>query len=38
MGERESLALTLPQQYIFIILPQAIRISLPPTVVPWCSW
>lgn len=28
----ESLALTLPQQYIFIILPQAIRISLPPTV------
>ncbi|ABS67682.1 MULTISPECIES: amino acid ABC transporter permease [Xanthobacter] len=28
----ESLALTIPQQYLYIILPQAIRISLPPTV------
>lgn len=28
----ESLALTVPQQYLYIILPQAIRISLPPTV------
>jgi polar amino acid transport system permease protein len=27
-----SLALTRPQQYRFIILPQAVRISLPPTV------
>ncbi|MDI4666254.1 amino acid ABC transporter permease [Xanthobacter autotrophicus] len=28
----ESLALTIPQQYLYIILPQAVRISLPPTV------
>jgi polar amino acid transport system permease protein len=27
-----SLALTRPQQYRYIILPQAVRISLPPTV------
>lgn len=28
----ESLALSLPQQYLFIILPQAVRLSLAPTV------
>lgn len=28
----ESLALSLPQQYFYVILPQAVRISLPPTV------
>ena len=27
-----SLALTRPQQYVYVILPQAMRISLPPTV------
>ena len=32
MGGAESLALTTTQQYRYIILPQAVRMSLPPTV------